>query len=314
MDQASQTNVVEVCKAAGDPLRLDILRVLSKDSFGVQELAHILSVPQPLMSHHLKILSKSGLLVTRRQGNSIFYRRALLKDAFQGSLYQTIDHSPLKDPQAKKIEAVHKERSQQSRHYFEKNVDRFEENQGLLCEISQYLPNLKELLDLMRLPKEARIMEVGPGQGVLLEELAKRYQNIVALDKSEGMLALTRENVKGKKIEYVNESLESYKLAGKAFDAIVLNMVLHHMASPERAFQKLGSLTKGYVLIADLCLHDQEWTRDSCGDIWLGFDPNEMTDWARDSGFVEKHHSYLGLKNGFQIQLKLFCKEENNHG
>src|SRR4051812_32595799 len=80
-----------MCKAAAEPLRLDIMRVLSKDSFGVQELASILSVPQPGMSHHLKILFKSGLLVTRRQGNSIFYRRALLKgesdlNTFQASL------------------------------------------------------------------------------------------------------------------------------------------------------------------------------------------------------------------------------------
>ena len=73
-------SLVELCKAAGDPLRVDIMRVLSKDSFGVQELAYILSIPQPGMSHHLKILAKGGLLVTRREGNSIFYRRAIVKN------------------------------------------------------------------------------------------------------------------------------------------------------------------------------------------------------------------------------------------
>ncbi len=33
------------CKAAGEPLRLNILRALSNDSFGVLELAHIFAQP-----------------------------------------------------------------------------------------------------------------------------------------------------------------------------------------------------------------------------------------------------------------------------
>lgn len=312
-------SLVELCKAAGDPLRVDIMRVLSKDSFGVQELAYILSIPQPGMSHHLKILAKGGLLVTRREGNSIFYRRAIVKaesslDAFQASLYQTIDKSPLDEMYLKRISAVYKERSQQSRAFFEKNAGSFEEQQGMLCELKQYLGNLKELVDLMALPKNSRVMEVGPGQGLLLEELARRFTKLTALDASGEMLALTKGNVdeKNRKIEFVKSSLEAYSPGdnSSAFDAVVLNMVLHHMSSPGRTFQKLGQIVAsgGYVLIADLCPHDQEWTKESCGDVWLGFDPQDLNDWAKHAGFTERQSSYLGLKNGFQIQLKLFQK------
>ncbi len=310
-------SLVSLCKAAADPLRLDILRVLSKDSFGVQELAGIFSVPQPGMSHHLKILFQGGLVVTRRQGNSIFYRRTLLKgegglDAFQTVLYQTIDASAINDEYVRKIAAVYKERSHRSRIYFEKNVDRFEENQGMLCEVSQYISNLKELLDLMELPKNSRAMEVGPGQGILLEELTKRFGKLVALDDSAEMLDFTKAKVTGKsaKIEFVNSSLEAYSAGTLTFDAVVLNMVMHHMSSPSRAFQKLGQIVsaKGYLLIADLCSHNQEWARESCGDVWLGFDPQDLSDWAKQTGFKEEQSSYLGLKNGFQIQLKLFSK------
>ncbi len=306
----------ELCKAAAEPLRLDILRVLSKESFGVQELALILSMPQPGMSHHLKILFKSGMLVTRRQGNSIFYRRALLKgdsdlNTFQASLYSTIDGIPLSEDQSKKMGEVHKERSLQSRQYFERNVDKFEENQGMLCDLNQYFPNIKELLDLMNLPKNSRVMEVGPGQGLLLEELATRFDKLVALDSSGEMLALTQGRVKkSKKIEFVNSSLESYPSQRDTFDAVVLNMVMHHMASPAKAFQKLKQIVgqQGYLLVADLCSHNQEWTKESCGDLWLGFDPQDLTDWGKSAGFAEEHSLYLGLKNGFQIQLKLFSK------
>ena len=310
--------LASICKAAADPLRLDIMRVLSQDSFGVQELASIFEIPQPGMSHHLKILATNGLLVARRQGNSIFYRRALLKEedalsAFQASLYFAIDAFPLSSEQRRKIAEVYEERSRQSRNYFARNAEKFDEQQGMLCELSQYFPNLKELLDLMQVPKASRVMEVGPGQGLLLDELAKRFDNLVALDISGEMLALAKGKVIGKsrKIEFVNSSLEAYEPnAKKPLNAVVLNMVLHHMASPEGALRKLGKIiaSGGYLAIADLCSHNQEWTRESCGDVWLGFDPQDLNEWAVKAGFEAGQSLYLGLKNGFQIQLKLFYK------
>ncbi len=66
-----------LCKAAGDPLRLNVLRALASDSFGVLELAQIFAIGQSGMSHHLKVLAQAGLVATRREGNAIFYRRAL---------------------------------------------------------------------------------------------------------------------------------------------------------------------------------------------------------------------------------------------
>src|SRR5690554_2348780 len=65
------------CKAAGEPLRLNILRALSNDSFGVLELAHIFATGQSGVSHHLKVLTQAGLVTSRREGNAIFYRRSL---------------------------------------------------------------------------------------------------------------------------------------------------------------------------------------------------------------------------------------------
>ncbi len=295
-------------------LRLDILRVLSNDSFGVQELAAIFSMPQPGMSHHLKVLSKSGLLTTRRQGNSIFYRRALLKSDsefydFQVQLFATVAALPLADEYLRKINRVFEDRSSQSKLYFERNVDKFEENQGMLCELNQYLPNLREILDLIALPKSSLVMEVGPGQGILLKELAQRFERLVALDSSGEMLALTRGKVAVRdRISFVQSSLESYAHQGQELDAVVLNMVLHHMSSPLQALQKLRQIIRpqGFLLLADLCSHNQEWTRASCGDVWLGFDPQDLKDWAHSAGFAEDQSLYLGLKNGFQIQLKLF--------
>ena len=73
--QQSDT-LAALCKASGDELRLNVLRVLASDSFGVLELAQIFDIGQSGMSHHLKVLAQAELVATRREGNAIFYRRA----------------------------------------------------------------------------------------------------------------------------------------------------------------------------------------------------------------------------------------------
>ena len=80
-----------LCKAGGDPLRLNVLRVLSNDSFGVLELAQIFAIGQSGMSHHLKVLAQAGLVATRREGNAIFYRRALPNGRLHAALLDDID-------------------------------------------------------------------------------------------------------------------------------------------------------------------------------------------------------------------------------
>ena len=62
-------------KALADQLRLQILRLLRNESFGVLELCRILEIKQSALSHHLKILATADVVTTRREGNSIFYRR-----------------------------------------------------------------------------------------------------------------------------------------------------------------------------------------------------------------------------------------------
>ena len=54
--------LANLLKAAGDRLRLQILRVLSQDSFSVSELCTIFEQRQSALSHHLKILMEAGPL------------------------------------------------------------------------------------------------------------------------------------------------------------------------------------------------------------------------------------------------------------
>ena len=91
-------------------------------------------------------------------------------------------------------------------------------------------------------------------------------------------------------------------------DLAVINMVLHHTASPADVIHDVAATLRpgGVMLLTDLCTHDQSWARDACGDLWLGFAPEDLSRWAAEAGLGEGESVYLALRNGFRVQLRLF--------
>ncbi len=281
------------------------------------ELCRIFGAAQPGMSHHLKILSGAGLLQTRREGNTIFYRRALITSespigALMAILFESIDRMKLPPLITDNCRQVHKDRAQHSEEFFEKNADKLKENQNLIAEFSHYSSCITDFLLNEQFAENCKVIEVGPGESDLIEILANHFDKVIAVDNSREMLERTREKVATgghANVDYflgelsdLPESLHS--------DLIVLNMVLHHLPSPAEIFPTvIEHLTpNGVLLIADLCSHDQDWTRETCGDVWLGFEADDIDTWALAAGLDKKQSIYLGLRNGFQIQVSLFQK------
>lgn len=60
-------------RALGDPTRLRILELVAKGEQCVCELAGAIDVPQPLLSHHLKILKQAGFITSRKDGRWNYY-------------------------------------------------------------------------------------------------------------------------------------------------------------------------------------------------------------------------------------------------
>ena len=87
-------------------------------------------------------------------------------------------------------------------------------------------------------------------------------------------------------------------------------MVLHHIPAPQQIFKDVAELLRpgGTLLVTDLCRHQQSWVKDSCGDLWLGFEPDDLTDSATAAGLTEGQSQFSGLRNGFQLQFRLFVK------
>ena len=311
-------SLTDLNKALGDSIRLQILRLLKSESFGVLELCRILGIRQSALSHHLKILSNAQLVSTRREGNSIFYRRVFLSDddyyrEIKESVFDQVDLLPLARSAEKKISQIQLERAQQSLSFFNKNADKFKEQQGLIVAHDDYGSILHDVIDRLGLNDKATVLEVGPGEGLLLTELAAKFKKLVALDNSKEMLEKSKEAIAKGKFNGVQFILGDTTIARKKdvlSDLIIFDMVLHHISSPTKTFKDSSALLNenGYLLIADLSTHDQDWVRESCGDLWLGFDETDLNHWAQKAGLVTGQSSYLGLRNGFQIQIRVFRK------
>lgn len=66
----------QVCQALADPKRILLLYALSEGPRRVTDLAEQLDMPQPTVSHHLKILRERGMVAAERDGTAIYYSLA----------------------------------------------------------------------------------------------------------------------------------------------------------------------------------------------------------------------------------------------
>ncbi|MBO6556470.1 MAG: methyltransferase domain-containing protein [Pseudomonadales bacterium] len=277
------------------------------------ELCEILGTAQPALSHHLKILNNAGLVETRREGTSVYYRRALIREddplkELRACVFSATDEAELEEKLAQGIHQIHDNRHQQARTFFARNADRFQDDQDLIAHYSQYEECLNGVLENEQLATDSHVIEIGPGESDLILNLANRFRHILAVDNNHEMLEKTRAktaNTDLRNIDYCEGELHQ---SDEVSDLLVLNMVLHHIASPPRLFQdaRVHLRPGGTLLIADLCSHDQTWTQDACGDLWLGFNTEEMDSWATAAGFDIGQSQYLGLKNGFQVLVKTY--------
>ena len=299
--------VVAAAKAVADPLRANVMRVLKDESYGVLELCSILAIAQPALSHHLKVLHQAGLVVRRREGNTIFYRRAPAPVAFHSALLAAIDDVAVPREQGQRIDAVHAERSRRSEAFFAEHAEDFASHQARISEAGVYAGSVLEVVDRLGLGS-GTALEIGPGDGELLSSLASRFNEVVGIDSARSMLDRCAARVAGLgNVRLVHRDF-AHVAERPRYQLVLAAMVAHHQPSPQRFFRHAASLLRrdGVLILVELCRHDHEWARTACGDLWLGFEPVELTQWAANAGLETGESQFLAQKNGFRIQLHTY--------
>jgi DNA-binding transcriptional ArsR family regulator len=71
-----QARAALIGRALADPKRLCVLEALAVGEASVSELSSCVGCHVPNMSQHLAVLRSAGLVTTRRDGSTVYYRLA----------------------------------------------------------------------------------------------------------------------------------------------------------------------------------------------------------------------------------------------
>ncbi len=72
--EATRVRAAGIARALADPKRLCVLEQLADGERSVSELSRSVGCQVPNMSQHLGVLRTAGLVASRREGNTVFYR------------------------------------------------------------------------------------------------------------------------------------------------------------------------------------------------------------------------------------------------
>ena len=307
----------ELYRLLADPVRPRLLALASEEELGVGELAELLREGQPKISRLASALRDAGLLSARRQGTWTLLRLApgATDDAVVADAVAAGVASCRADGTLARVEEVVAARDAATREFFARGGR--PAPSGPPLELLAYLTVFAPLLAHRRLA-----VDVGTGDGALLEVLAPVFERVVALDRADAQLALAGERVRRRELGNVTlvrgeidgpEVLAAVRRGGKeGADLVFASRVLHHAPVPARALTALVQLARaprstmgasppnprasergGAVAVLDYEAHDDEKLREQEADLWLGFEPRELKRMARAAGLVDTHWQRL---------------------
>ena len=74
MDDQIYQYHAEMCKVVSHPKRLEVINVLRDGEMSVTELAQKLELTIGNLSQHLSMMKERHILLTRKEGNMVYYR------------------------------------------------------------------------------------------------------------------------------------------------------------------------------------------------------------------------------------------------
>ena len=278
----------ETLKLLADSTRVRILSLLTREELSVAELQEVLDMGQSRISSHLALLRQGELVDDRREGKKTFYalnRRfdpqgfALMEAActsVHGSEQIVSDHMNLK--------RILEKRKQQSEQYFNSVAGRLGKN---------YCPGRSwEAIGhfLLHLTPKIRIADLGAGEGLISQLLARRAEQVTCVDNSPKMVEFGRDLAEKNgfsNLEYQLGDIEKVPLEDESVDLALLSQALHHAQHPEAAVQEAFRILEpgGELIIIDLLEHQFEKARELYADIWLGFSENTLYQLLKNTGF-----------------------------
>ncbi|MEY2410978.1 MAG: hypothetical protein QOF48_3648 [Verrucomicrobiota bacterium] len=275
-------------RALGDPTRLRIMSLLERDELSVNELQEITHLGQSRISTHLGLLQDAGLVQSRREGKRTFYRVTPQPDSAARDVILVAARGAKEMPEhgadQVNLKRILARRQDQQQVYFNQIAGRFDRSYGP-GRSWQAFGHL-----LLRILPPITVADLGSGEGLLSELLARRCKKVIAVDNSEKMVAFGANKAKKnglKNLEFRLGDLQNPPVEPQSVDVAILSQALHHATDPGSAIVAIHRMIKpgGQILILDLLKHNFEQARELYGDRWLGFPESEVHRWLEAAGF-----------------------------
>ncbi len=282
------SDTLKSLRALADPTRLRIVALLEKDELAVQELQEITRMGQSRISTHLGLLQDSGLLGSRREGKRTFYRLGPEGSAATRDLVHLAIRAAREMPEHAadqiNLRRLLAARQEQAQVYFNQVAGRFDRSYGP----GRSWQAFGQLL--LRILPPLVVADLGSGEGLLSELLARRCRKVIAVDNSEKMVAFGAGKAKKnglKNLEFRLGDLQDPPIEPQSVDVVILSQALHHAEDPPRALVSAHRLLKpgGQAMILDLLQHDFRQAHELYGDRWLGFEESDLQRWLEQAGF-----------------------------
>jgi ubiquinone/menaquinone biosynthesis C-methylase UbiE len=279
---------LKTLRTLSDATRLRILALLAGDELSVNELKEITRMGQSRISTHLGLLQETGLVSGRRDGKRSFYRlvqqpKGALADVLKLSL-QAAEELPEYSDDAVNLRRILKRRQEQAEVVFNQVAGRFDRvyGPGRSWQAFGHM--------LLRILPPIEVADLGAGEGLLSELLARRCKKVIAVDNSARIVAFGARKAKKngiKNLEFRLGDLQDPPLDAASVDLVILSQALHHAEDPALALAATHRVLRsgGRIMILDLLKHKFHQAHELYGDRWLGFSESELHRWLESAGY-----------------------------
>jgi ubiquinone/menaquinone biosynthesis C-methylase UbiE/DNA-binding HxlR family transcriptional regulator len=293
-------DTADTLKLLSDSTRLRLLRLLVEEELSVAELQEILNMGQSRISSHLGLLKQGELVEDRREGKKSFYHINRSLDPEIQTLLKVVcdafDKEDHQEPDAHNLKRILDQRRELSEKFFNSVA----ENLG-----KYHCPGRSwEAIGhfLLKLTPTIVIADLGAGEGIISQLLARRAETVYCIDNSKRMVEVgTDLAVKNgfNNLVYKYGDIENVPLDNDQVDLALLSQALHHAIQPLQALKEAHRILKpgGQLIVLDLHEHLFEKARELYNDKWLGFSQNQLYRWMKEVGFE-------------QVDVSIVAKEE----
>ncbi len=288
-------DITELLRLFSDDSRQRLLFLVEEAELSVQELTRITGMGQSRVSRHLGLLRRAGLIRDRKEGTWTFYRAASPRNGGAranggdgaGDLWRlvrsTYSASATARSDRRELDRIREARRERSRRIHDRLAHRW----SAIGENLEGGSRRAEEVAALAAPGLV-VADLGCGAGFFTSYLAARVARVIAVDHSAAMLAEARRALPaGARVEFRHGELDALPLADAEVNAIVANMVLHHVPDYGAAAREMARVLApgGTVVITDLLPHAEDWMRDEMGDARLGVDSDEVAAALEGAGF-----------------------------